>query len=235
MRKQLLYIVCVLAALQITTSYGAVVQSFSRYEVILSRRPFGEAPSEAELAAAKPVVSTGPSFIDSLQMCAITAGGGAVRVGFLDTKSNPPKTYFLFVGEMEDGITVVEADYDAETALLSKDGDERLLSMSPGGTGSSLTAQAAVASQERSQAFKRMRRARELAKRSPEEIALARQLAIERKAPLLKGEDYDKHIRAYNMNLIRAGGDMGVPLPITLTEEEDAQLVSEGVLGTPGE
>jgi hypothetical protein len=232
---RLLYIVYAFALAGVAAAYGVVVQDFSRYEVILDRRPFGEAPSDAELAAAAaPVIPAGPSFVDSLQMCAITDGGGALRVGFLDMKTNPPKTYFLFVGESEDGIEVVSADYDAETALLRKGAEERVLAMA---TGMASSPQPPPRSQNtaRPQTFQRMRRAREMAKRSPEEIAEARRLEIERKSPLLQGEEYEAHIREYNMNLIRMGGDMGVPLPIVLTPEEDAQLVAEGAIPPPSE
>jgi hypothetical protein len=39
-----------------------------------------------------------------------------------------------------------------------------------------------------------------------------------------------KKLREYNMELIKAKGAKGPPLPIQLTDEEDAQLVKEGVL-----
>ncbi len=199
------------------------MQNFGRYEVILNRRPFGEAPSEAELAAARPVVPAGPSFADSLQLCAITAGGGAIRVGFLDVKTKPPKTYFLFVGESEDGIEVVDADYDAETALLRKAGEERTLRMSHGST-SYAAGNDVQPSLRKSHVMKKNARAERLRK--------LRQRQFER-TPLLKGEELEEHVRAYNMDLIRAGGEMGVPLPIALTHEEDEQLVAEGVLAPP--
>ena len=234
MKDRLLYIALIASLSWIDTAYGVVVQDFKRYEVILHRRPFGDAPSDAELAAAAaPVAPSGPSFVDSLQMCAMTDGGGAVRVGFLDMKTNPPKTYFLFVGESEDGIQVVSADYDAETALLRKGFEERMLTMSTG-TPTAAPQLTGNENAQRPEVFGRLRRAREMARRSPEEIEEARRLEIERKSPLLKGEEYEAHIREYNMNLIRMGGEMGVPLPIVLTDEEDAQLVDEGVLPPQG-
>jgi hypothetical protein len=214
-----------------STAWGVVVNDFGRYEIILQRRPFGEAPaaSDGNTERKAPVVRTGPSFVDSLTMCAITSGGGAVRVGFLDGKARPPKTYFLFVGEREDGIHVVSADYEAETVTLEKDGDTRVLNM---GGGVVSPTPSRNRSAQRSAPFRRMRRPK--IQRTPEQIAEARRLAIERKSPILKGKEYEKHIRKYNMDLIRSGGDMGVPLPIALTNEEDAQLVNEGVLPPPG-
>jgi hypothetical protein len=64
-------------------------------------------------------------------------------------------------------------------------------------------------------------------KRTREEIEEMRRQAIERKKPILSGKEYDDHIRQYNLEQIRKGG---IPLPIALTPEEDAQLVQEGVL-----
>jgi hypothetical protein len=38
------------------------------------------------------------------------------------------------------------------------------------------------------------------------------------------------HLEQYQMDLIRAGGEKGPPLPMELTPEMDDQLVKEGVL-----
>ena len=43
-------------------------------------------------------------------------------------------------------------------------------------------------------------------------------------------EELEKRLREYNLNLIRAKGGAGPPLPIPLTTDEDKQLVTEGVL-----
>jgi hypothetical protein len=43
-----------------------------------------------------------------------------------------------------------------------------------------------------------------------------------------------KKLREYNLELIKAKGAKGPPLPIQLTPEEDDQLVKEGVLPPPG-
>jgi hypothetical protein len=99
----------------------ARVPEFSRYEVILSRRPFGEAPATTEPGPVVPTpVPTGPSFADSLKLVALTYSQGDVRVGFVDTIMQPPKTYFLFVGESQDGIEVVSASYDDERVCCAR-------------------------------------------------------------------------------------------------------------------
>ncbi len=199
------------------------LQNFSHYEVILQRRPFGDAaPTAAELAAAnRPVVPAGPSYIDSLRLCAITDADGAIRVGFVDIKAKPPKTYFLFVGQSEDGIEVVDADYENESVILSKGGEERGLTMA----GATALASSSAAPATSRSAGSRRRRAR--ITRTREEIAEMRRLEIERKKPILEGAEYEEHIRQYNLNEIRMGG---IPLPVALSAADDAMLVEEGIL-----
>jgi len=210
------------------TVCGAVVHDFDRYAVILDRRPFGDVPSDAELAAAAaPAVPSGPSFVDSLKMCAITDGGGALRVGFLDVKTNPPKTYFLFVGESEDGIEVVSADYDAETALLRKGGEERMLAMvvaTPGASPAAKPKERITATGYKVVGGKILSPGRQLRMEERKRRSL--------ELPALHGQVLDKHLREYNMEVIRQGAP---PLPIQLTPEEDATLVAEGVLSPPVE
>jgi hypothetical protein len=48
--------------------------------------------------------------------------------------------------------------------------------------------------------------------------------------PRLTGEALKEHLKNYQMDLIRAGGKKGPPLPMALTPEMDAKLVEEGVL-----
>jgi hypothetical protein len=227
---KLLYIAVVVLFATISANQAAVIQEFSRYNVILDRRPFGEAPSDVESVSVRPPRATGPSFADSLKLCAITECRDSIRVGFTDAKSK--KTYFLFVGESEDGIEVVDADYEAETATVSKGGDQRLLRMGMGG-GSVVVAAAGKSTASGRTRFSALRRRR--APRAQEQIEEERRLAIERKSPILKGEEYEAHMRKLNMALIRQGNAGAPPLPIALTAAEDVQLVAEGVLDAPVE
>jgi len=226
-KKMLQYVVVIAFVAACAAADAVVVKDFARYSIIIERRPFGEAPSEDSAIDIRPPPPSGPSFADSLQLCAFTECEGTIRVGFVD--SNSQKTYFLFVGESEDGIEVESADYENETVLLSKGGVQCELRMGGVGGGSLSQTSSSTGARNRSGFSARRRRAR----RTPEEIEEERRLAIERKSPILQGEEYEAHIRRYNMELIRQGGAMGVPLPITLTQEEDAQLVGEGVLAPP--
>jgi len=208
--------------------------TFNRYEVILNRRPFGAAPVEEEPAPVRPTVPTGPSFADSLKLVALTAKQGDVRVGFVDTKLKPPKTYFLFVGDSQDGIVVVSASYEDERVVLRKDGEERTLSMAAGGRVVETARPGTPADARPSDIGARVATSSTGNRRPvPRVLSPGRQarLAEERRRaeiiPELHGQVLEKHLQEYNMQAIRSGAP---PLPIPLTPEQDAQLVEEGIL-----
>ena len=221
------------------SSSAAIVNTFARYKVIINRRPFGEPPAKpiANLHP-EPEIKTGPSFVDSLKMCAVTRSGPDTRVGFFDTRAKPPKTYYLYVGEEEDGIKVIEASYEGESALLLKQGEERWLRMQSldssrdegtlaAATGSSSGSPNAARSRtsgsgsrqrlsparRKRMAIREQRRLAAIARREKE----TEETIAQRKAEL----------REKNLNYIRAGMPA---LPLTLTQEEDDQLVAEGIL-----
>lgn len=216
----------------------ATVADFSRYEVILNRRPFGEPPATEMIAAAPAPDPTGPSFADSLRIVALTYSQGDVRVGLVDSKTTPPKTYFLFIGETQDGIEVVSASYEEEQVVLRKDGNERTLSMAQGGrvvesvrTPGRLAASGHPGLASAAQAGRPPQPGeRKVTRRI---LSPGRQLRIEEEnrrlevVPDLDGQVLEKHLQEYNMEAIRSGMP---PLPIALTEEQDAQLVNEGLL-----
>ncbi len=204
---------------------------FGRFQIILDRRPFGDAP--APEAAPEPERTTGPSFADQLQLVAMTIRGGDIRVGLVDGSVRPPRTYFLFVGDEENGLRVVDADYEAETALVARDGDQRVLRMGgSGGTRPRATPGAGMiagASGGQEQAERRRPRSRRMAahisegrRQRMEEEARRREIV-----PELTGAVLERHLQEYNVQAIREGMP---PLPIPLTPEQDAQLVAEGVL-----
>lgn len=216
---------------------------FSRYAPILERRPFSS-PVAPEPVAPPPLavtVEAPPAFVQHLRMVAITESPAGVRVGFVNIRANPPKTYFLYVGDSsDDGILMVEADYDHERALLRKDGEQYWLSM---GEASSAPESAPVAKparpgmpgMQRTQTASRPlpeqsdeARAMSYAERRQQRIEEMRRRAEESRN--LSEEEVEKRLREYQMKLIREGK---TPLPIPITEEMDAQLVREGILPPP--
>ena len=195
---------------------------FARYQVILNRMPFGVEPTPESLAAAlaKPAPPR-DLFTRTLKMCAVTRNllNGDVQVGLMDLTTK--KNYFLRVGETEDGITVVEADYDGETALLRKDGEEARLGMSDAVAMTTVMPSAGAPPAMMGGVAKPVSRGL-----SPRQAV--REVKVE--PPKLTGEALEKHLQSYQMDLIRAGGEKGPALPLELTPEMDEQLVKEGVL-----
>ena len=221
MRRCLQLVGCVVGV-GVSVASG-VTDDFSRYNVILERLPFGE-PEAAPGGAGQAAAAEAVSFAKDLKMC-----DGAIAVGFVNIATNPPKAYYLHVGDpAEDGVEVVKADYQAQRALLRKGAEEKWISMNPEGVGAPAggTAPAVpgvagvpVAANGRASSYEeRLRRRREAVR--------VRQV----EAPKLGGQELEKALQDYQMKLIRAGGDMGPPLPVELTKEMDDQLVKEGVL-----
>ncbi|MDA3800274.1 MAG: hypothetical protein PF692_14500 [Kiritimatiellae bacterium] len=103
---------------------------FNRYKIILERKPFGN--FDTLVLAPEPIKTpvSRPDFANYYSMCAITESYGNIMVGFIDkAKKNGKNYYYLRVGESQDGITLVEADYADESAKLSKDGQEFWINM----------------------------------------------------------------------------------------------------------
>jgi hypothetical protein len=235
--------IIIVSVLLAVTSALALVADFSRYDVILNRRPFGEAPVADATAGENIAATAGPSFADTLRIVAFTCSQDDIRVGFVDSSKTPPKTYFLFVGENQDGIEVVSANYEEEQAVLRKDGEERTLRIGGGGREANTARVTAVAAgveavSTTSGGKSGSRPAAAERTKPPRRLSAGRQLRMEeeqRRAetiPDLHGQVLERHLQEYNMQAIRSGAP---PLPIPLTEEQDAQLVSEGVLPPPPE
>jgi len=221
-------------AVLLVASAVADVEDFSRYEVILSRKPFGKPPPRPSAANKKPAKPPAPPFTKDLKMCAITDTMYGVRVGIVNLAVKPARSYYLRVGESEDGITLLDADFESGAALLRKGSEEHWIYMSgkegdgpPPAIADGSAVTAPVASTTRQEIRRkgyhltRIRRAREAleAERKKETERNTRGVA-----------ELRKQIREYNMDLIRAKGELGPPLPLPLTTEEDEQLVAEGVL-----
>ena len=120
--------VCLLASPPVATALTTT--DFSRYEVILQRRPFGEAPPDTSPPVLPtPLVQAGPSFADRIQLCALTRRGDSYSVGIVDNAQKPSCTYFMRVGESKDGIEVLDVDYAAERVLLRNSTEERWVDM----------------------------------------------------------------------------------------------------------
>ncbi len=221
----------------------AAAADFSRYAVILSRRPFASALPEEPPPAPVVVSDEPPPFVRQLRLVALTESPAGLRAGFLNLQHRPPRVHYLYVGESEDGFSLLAADYDRERALVAK-GEEQYwlrMGMREASAGTEVAAaqvadevEAAVASRGRGAVIRAGAAAPEgapgegqesYAERRRQRLAEMRRRAEESRR--LSEEEVERQLREYQMRLIREGR---TPLPIPITEEMDAQLVAEGIL-----
>lgn len=216
----------------VTCSPAAV--DFSRYAPILERRPFSTAvPDAAVVEPATVTVTSPPEFVRDLRIVAMTESPAGIRVGFMNISAKPPKPYYLYVGVSDDGILLVEADYDGQRALLRKGEEQYWMTMGTGGEPTKTkpapsalpVIRASSAPVPSVQSAGDEARAISYAERRRQRIEEMRVRAQESRN--LSEEEVENRLREYQMKLIREGK---TPLPIPITEEMDAQLVKEGIL-----
>jgi len=210
---------------------GAALAPFDRYQIILDRKPFGELAPASAPAAASPAPGQPPlASVLRLAMLTYDEASGAVEAGIVDTKAN--RSYFLSVGQSEDGLTIVNADFERDQVLVRKDGQEAWLMLGAGpkprdaGSGVSRLPPAPT-----NVARRVMIRTDASGEASVTEVPAGQSLVTNPPPrPWTTREEMREFYRKKNLELIRAGGRLGPPLPIRLTPEEDAMLVAEGVL-----
>lgn len=213
---------------------------FSRYNQILERRPFAPVISTEDEAPKDMVtVVKPPAFVKDLRMCAITESPAGLKVGFVNIRKKPPRPYYLYVGDAEDGIKLVDADYKKSGALLRKGKEQFWMYMggaSPAGTASPKTKNptARMPTGRMPIAMRRGKGGAALGTPiSSSSYAERRQKRLEEmraraaKARQLSDKQVEEKLQKYQMDLIRKGL---TPLPMKLTPEMDRQLVKEGVL-----
>ena len=210
--------------LQITFTFGSTVfgeEEFDRYRVILERKPFGEAPPPDTIPqVSNPIPSE--SFAKTIRMSALVDEDGEMKVGLIDIKSN--ESFFLHVGQVENGIELVSANYEDEEAVLRRGSEMALIKLQSGEIKPITNAdrrKPRVAKKRKRPTYaerRRARRQRKLAKKKPKPPP---------PEPKFSGDELRKHLEDYQMELIRQGLP---PLPLPLTPAMDEQLVEEGVL-----
>ena len=100
---------------------------FSRYEVILDRKPFGVAPPAEETA---PVITAENSFAKTIRMCALLEDDNGIRIGLIDQSNN--KNFFLSIGQTEEGVELVSASYEDEEAVIRKGAEMAVIKLQSG-------------------------------------------------------------------------------------------------------
>jgi len=110
---------------------------FDTYQPILDRMPFGAIP-DPSLTNLVPVVNVAEQrekelLARQIHMSAVNImPDGRTAIGFTDISAKPPVNHYLHVGESADGWTVLDADYDEETATIKKGGIEVSLQLGKG-------------------------------------------------------------------------------------------------------
>lgn len=202
--------------------------TFDAYQVILDRKPFGEAPPPPPQPPAPPP-NPADSFAATLRMSVMIEGNdGGIRVGIIDQKTG--KNFFLSVGDVEEGIELVSADFPTKEAVLRKGSEMAVVPLQSG----NIKPLSAEEQQQRLNApntqapsYAERRQARQLQRQMQQQPAPP---PPPPQQPIYTGEELEKHLRDYQMEVIRQGLP---PLPIPLTQEMDDQLVNEGVLPPP--
>ena len=128
---------------------GGLDSGFERFKTILDRMPFGRPPpgfdpdspggasasgagGGADGENAVEVSEMEQQILSSVRVSALNVTpAGVVTVGFTDSSVQPPRNYFMEVGEKRGEWTVVEADPSPEkkTVKLSKNGVEATLKL----------------------------------------------------------------------------------------------------------
>lgn len=202
-------------------AWGAIpaAKPFADYQVILDRKPFGAPPDRSQ--EPERVVPLNESFAAQMQLSSIYAlEDGNFRIAVVDKKDN---SYFsLLMGDTnEQGIELVDVDYAKEEAVLKK-GDEVVVLTMRSGEGTQVLSSAErqdrmKKAEENRMSYAERRRQRMIERQKPTEIPKA----------MYTGEELEKHLQDYQMEVIRQGLP---PLPVQLTPDRDSQLVSEGLL-----
>jgi len=198
----------------------------SRYMAIVSRQPFGASDNRAESNDSNTSAAKQDSPFKDWRLCFIAENeNGEVTAGIVNGRSKA--SHYLKVGESIDGIELISADYKTETAVLRSGDDQQVLHMTDSGN----TSSARPVSNDRSSRQDSFRQS------SDDQGSYIRRIRPrERRLPTRENSDtndnvlLEKHLQEYQMEVIRAKGELGPPLPIQLTKEMDDQLVAEGVL-----
>lgn len=229
------------------------------YQPIVDAKPFGDVAKQVsaeEAAKAAEEQKQKEEIAQKFRMVGITDyPDGTRKIAFLD-ETQGIASYLLGIGESENGFTLVEADYDAEWATLTKDGLTFTLGLGKGliekpdpeEEAAPLAPLAPAARRVLPQASAQSATAKPAAKSGSFSARLRRREAAKVKAEAERREALAKDLAAENAKIIQAQSQAqterrlqierikrGLPptKPITLTPAEDAELEAAGVFNVP--
>lgn len=184
---------------------------FQRYQMILEKQPFGQDPPGMDVVQ----IPITQSFARTLRLSMMFEGPeGDIRVGITDVEKK--KDYVLRMGQEVDGLELVDADLGASEAMVRRDNEVALFKL----------AAADPTPIPKSEQTRRKTSYQERRNERAQTTPTATQPEPP-KEPALTGDALRKHLENVQMDAIRNGLP---PLPLPLTPEMDAQLVSEGIL-----
>lgn len=229
------------------------------YQPIVDAKPFGDVAKQVsaeEAAKAAEEQKQKEEIAQKFRMVGITDyPDGTRKIAFLD-ETQGVASYLLGIGESENGFTLIEADYDAEWATLTKDGLTFTLGLgkgliekpTPAEETAPLAPLAPAARSVLPQASAQSAETKPAAKAGSFSARLRRREAAKVKAEAERREALAKDIAAENAKIIQAQSQAqterrlqierikrGLPptKPITLTPAEDAELEAAGVFNVP--
>lgn len=205
--------ILLLAALE--TAAPGDAAAFSRYQLILDKKPFGftaEADSKATPAptAGLPPLANGLKLV-ALEMDEKT---GTVKAGIVDAAGK--KSYYLTIGDEEDGLKLVDADFTGDRALVHKGEQEEWLAM---GSGSSQQPAVPGSPSDPNREVARRQRFKELMMARPSNQPPAPTPVATNAPPWKNKEEMQEYFRKKNVDRLRTAGQKTPPLPMPPTPE----------------
>ncbi len=88
---------------------------FIRYQTILDRKPFGEAPPPEVVPV---VIPEKDKFVRNFRMSAIVEVEEVWKIGLIELKTK--EDFYLAVGETQKGVKLISVDWDKEEATIEK-------------------------------------------------------------------------------------------------------------------
>lgn len=195
---------------------------FEDYQVILTRKPFGDMAAKAEPVPER-IVPINESFAAGFRLSGIyELADGTPRVAIVNQKENSYFSLILDEPALSTGITLIEVNFDKREAVIRKDEEIVVLSMDD-------SANKVLSSEEGSRRLEeaQTKRLSYRERREQRKLARAKQMEEQAAKPRLVGAELEEHLQNYQMEVLRTGMP---PLPVQLTPDRDAQLVEEGVL-----
>ncbi len=195
----------------------------SRYDLIVDRAPFGADPLADDTPGTEAAAVR--ALEKEYRLCfLLESQSGEVRAGFqnLKAKQGDPKSVMLMEGESHGSMRLIDIDLKNSSATLQYQGSEVTFELSKPTVAQN---KPAATPPERPQrrfggGFRRTTPPAPEPVAEPEPQLSEQELAAQREA-------VQENLREYQMEVLRQGMP---PLPIQLTQEQDDQLVEEGVL-----